>query len=787
MKRKFLSLIFALCLVFAGIFAFSSCGDDTSTGSQNPPSAPKGEKEHAEGLTYTLSDDGTYYIVSGVRWVTDEDIVIPNLYNGLPVKEIVQDNYSNIKVQIPPLGALIYVFSTPITTSNLKSITIPDSVTKIGDCAFSGCTSLTSVNIPDGVTEIGEEAFARCEALTSINIPQSVTKIGDYAFYYCKSLTSVNIPDGVTEIGEGAFASCEDLTSINIPQSVTKIGDYAFYYCKSLTSVNIPDGVTEIGEGAFASCEALTSINIPQSVTKIGENVFYKCKNLKFNVYNNAKYLGNATNPYLILVKATDASIISCEIHEDTKFIHSRAFSELQSTGTANGSTLISFLPSCKNLISIKIPKNIIFIGEYAFSRCSGLTNIFVEDGNTVYHSVDNCIIQTETKTLIAGCKNSIIPTDGSVTSIDNYTFSYCSELTNITIQNNITLIGDYVFENCSGLTEITIPDSVTSIGEGAFSGCEGLTSITIPDSVTEIGNYAFEDCTSLTSIEIPDSVTEISNSAFMDCRSLTSITIPDSVTSIGHYAFKKCTSLTSIIIPDSVTSIGAYAFYICRRLTSIEIPDSVTSIGNSAFEDCTSLQYNIHDNAKYLGNDSNPYVVLIGVADTSITSCEIHQDTKVIAGSAFRNCSSLTSVYITDIAKWCEISFYDNYSNPLYYAKNLYLNGELVTDLVIPDGVTEISNYAFYRCTSLTSIEIPDSVTSIGDYAFKGCTSLTSVTIGNGVTSIGGLAFYNCTSLTSITFESTMEQWEAITKGFGWNYNTGNSTIHCTDGDITI
>ena len=192
------------------------------------------------------------------------------------------------------------------------------------------------------------------------------------------------------------------------------------------------------------------------------------------------------------------------------------------------------------------------------------------------------------------------------------------------------------------------------------------------------------------------------------------------SVTSIGDDAFNYCTGLTSIEIPNGVTSIGDAAFSDCRGLTSVTIPNSVTSIGNSAFFECFSL-----------------------------TSVTIPNSVTDIGSWAFDSCSGLTKVNITDIAAWCNIAFSDISSNPLYYAKHLYVNDVEVTNLVIPNSVTSIEDDTFFGCVSLTSVTIPNSVTSIGEYAFYNCSGLTSVTIGNSVTSIGSSAFSGCSGLT--------------------------------------
>ena len=361
---------------------------------------------------------------------------------------------------------------TDCSTSISGAYTIPSTlggypVTSIGDSSFDGCTGLTSVTIPDSVTIIGSSAFMGCTGLSSITIPDSVTSIGFFAFSGCIGLTSITIPDSVGIIAGPVFENCTGLISITIgsgAQGMYGIWGRAFRGCNALKEINIsqsnpyyssengivynkdktelkqypsgkeqalytiPDSVTSIGSSAFEDCIGLTSITIPDSVTSIGNYAFRGCTGLT-----------------------------GITIPDSVTSIGSSAFS------------------GCTGLTSITIPDGVTSIEAYAFRGCTSLTSITVSSGNTVYHSADNCMIETETRTLISGCKSSIIPTDGSVTSI-----------------------GSSAFEGCTGLTSITIPDSVTSIGDSAFRGCTGLTSVTIPDSVTSIGSYAFKDCNEL-------------------------------------------------------------------------------------------------------------------------------------------------------------------------------------------------------------------------------------------------------------------------------------------------
>ena len=324
------------------------------------------------------------------------------------------------------------------------------------------------------------------------------------------------------------------------------------------------------------------------------------------------------------------------------------------------------------------------------------------------------------------------------MTSIGNSTFYGCSGLTGVTIPNSVTSIGNQAFSRCSGLTSVTIGNGVTNIYYDAFKNCSGLTRVdisdlsawckikfgnfsanplyyaknlylnnelvtdlVIPNDVTSIGTSVFSGYSKLTRVIIPDIVTSIGGQAFYECSGLTNVTIGNGVTSVGNQAFYNCSSLTSVNIPDSVTSIGRSAFSICNGLTSVTIGNSVTTIGNNAFDRCSKL-----------------------------TSIAIPNSVTSIGNYAFDICKSLRRVDISDLSAWCKIKFSNFSANPLYFAKKLYLNNVLVTNLVIPDSVTSIRDYAFEYCSGLTSVTIPNSVTSIGYDAFKECERLTSVTI---------------------------------------------------------
>ena len=550
------------------------------------------------------------------------------------------------------------------------------------------------------------------------------------------------------------IGTCTD-TNIVIPSIspygdiVTGIGsDYyvcGFANCYDIASIVIPNSVTSIGKGAFSNCSNLTGIIIPNSIVSIDEEAFYDCYNLAYNEYDNAYYLGNDTNPYVVLVKAKDTSITSCEISGETNVIYYEAFrgcSSLASITVPDGVKSIgsSVFLDCSNLTSITLP----FIGASANDKTGGGIGYKSHFGYIFgYNSWQNTYHDTRT------CQYN----EGS--RFYNYNIPY--SLQTVVISGKDT-IDPMVFRNCNYLENITLSGGTTDIGYDAFYGCLSLENITIPDSVTCINGSAFENCSSLKSITIPDSVTYIGANVFMGCSSLESISLPFVGKSINatdrdadfgsifgasttttyspslHYHYRTYVSnggyyvYWTYQIPYSLKhvvitgggSIGELAFYNCDSLESVTITQGVTSIGSFAFDNCKSLT-NI-------------------VVPNSVTS---------IGLSAFSGCTSLTSVTVPFVGATKE-STENTHFGYIFGGSNVYVPESIKT--VVITGGEFISDSAFSDCSSLTSVVIPDSVTSIGASAFYNCSGLTSAVIPDSVTYIGVSAFEKCTNLTSIT-----------------------------------
>ena len=542
------------------------------------------------------------------------------------------------------------------------------------------------------VVSIGKDAFKQSYNLYSVTIPNSVIVIEEGAFYGCPYLNSVIIPNSLIEIGDEAFYNCAFLHSIDLPNSVVSIGSSAFYGCKSLSSVTIPNSVASIGYMTFSGCTEMRTVIIGEGVTNIGYRAFSDCNNLR-NVFCMSE---NVPSKYFSF---DSHCVASATLHVPELSVDSYT-SSWGEFGT---------------IVAISSSDEQVEIGGIKYKLAVNTKQATVIAKNDDGYSGEITIPES------VEYKGS----DYSVTTIADNAFCYCSDLTSVAIPNSVTYIGDYAFSS-SGLKSVTIPNSITNIGRETFAYCTNLTSVSIPNGVTSIGFQAFRGCESLASFAIPNSVTHIGSWALGDCKAITSIIIPKSVTSLGYGAISACPNLTEIrvdegntkydsqencnaiietssntlisgcqttVIPNSVTSIGYAAFSKCHNLTSITIPEGVTRIDMVAFGNCMNLN--------------------CVVIPSSVVS---------IGAQAFSGCR--VSVHISDIAAWCNIIF-DASARPFLY--DLYLNGEVVKDLVIPAGVTSIGCSSFWGA-NLTSVTIPNSVTSIGSWSFHDCTSLTDV-----------------------------------------------------------
>ena len=613
--------------------------------------------------------------------------------------------------------------------NNLKTFSIPYGITTIEDGTFFCCTNMQTITIPETVTSIGQSAFEGCNNLKSISIPNSVTSIGNKAFYECKKLENIIIPDGVTFIRYDTFNGCESLEWVSLPESVYYIDQFAFKNCSSLKSIIIPSAVTKIAIAAFLHCDALTTVYYGgteegwSTISIEGNNgclngvrkyYFSQTEPEKDgyfwhfdtdgvtpvswgnepNYSYGLEYLRNDDNASYIVVGMGDCIDKDLIIPSTYKGLPVNAIGE----NAFNGNTDITY---------VLIDRAVTSIGQGAFNLCSSLINVYYNGTKEEWETLCSSIGVSNDYLIDAKVYyfSETQPEEGFFWHFDTdgktpiswgveSDYSVGLKYSLNTDEKGYTVVGIGYCED----TDLVIPATyrglpVTAIGSNAFESVRSFKSVSIPASVTTIGEKAFAHCG-------VTSVTFATNSQ---------------LTTVDRYAFFSSSSLQSIALPDGVTTIGVAAFNGCNNITSISIPDSITTIENRAL-DFNSSAFTVYNNAKYLGNSTNPYLVLVKATDTSITTCNIHTDAKLI------------------------------------YA------------------------FAFTDCTLLTSVTIPDSVTIIGNSVFYKCDALESLIIGSGVTSIGdGIIYYESfdAKLKSVYYGGSAEEWNTIAIG---KYN-GNLT----------
>ncbi len=766
--------------------------------------APSALAETFDGFTYAVGDGGI--TITGYENEAAASLDIPAYIDGTPVTAIGPKAFSGQKSLVSvklPYGVTSVGEAAFSECSALKDINL-SAVQTIGSRAFYNCRAIESVDL-SGVVSIGREAFRHCAGLNgTLVLPATLAAISDWAFAECVKIDALQIPESVRTIGANAFSRCFEIGELVLPEGVESIGNSAFFYCVGLTSVTLPSTLKSSGENAFEDCNYIeavnisdisayinisfqslesnpvyhsgtllldgapvTSANIPEGAASVKGNLFVNCKSLKsVNIPESVTSIGGS-------------AFYGCS---------SLAELELPERLTAIGGSAFAY---CSSLTSVRLAETVRTVGSDAYQGCYGLESVYI-DSMDAYQSISfgndraNPMYYARSLLLKGGPVTQYKIPEGT-TEIKDRAFYNWTALESVVIPSTVTSIGEAAFYGCTSLKELTLPDGLRTIGAEAFCGCSGMKKINLPESVESIGGSAFASCYGLERVDITDlgvflnyafadcganpmncakdlylngePVTEVTadgdsigDFAFYNWRTLKKVVISESVASIGEAAFYCCDGLTELELPQGLKSVGDFAFAGCSGLTEISLPRGISKLAPSAFAFCSSLtSAELPDGLETIGE-----AAFLGCS--SLGSIELPSGVTLIDLAAFSGCTGIKEVRISDLEAFMNISFGDRYnygtsvSNPLFYAQRLILDGEPLSEITVPDGVTEIKDYVFFGWKGLKSVKLHDGITRIGSYAFYNCSNLTDIALPPSVTEIRVRAFYGCSGLKEIT-----------------------------------
>ena len=519
------------------------------------------------GLQYYVYEGNV--VITGYKGVT-KDLLIPAKIGGKKV---------------------VAIENVAFFDHNFESVSIPDTVTEIGSCAFGGCDKLTKITVDSNNKYFSNDdngvLFNKDKSVViqypggnknkNYTIPDSVRTINEYSFAYSRYLEEIVIPDSVIEILPNSFVLSYELKKINIPGTVDMLGEEAFQMCDKLKDITIENGVRVLGFKSFDGCTSLENINLPDSVQLLDGCVFAGCARLKNITFGSG------------LKEIGYASFSDCDSLETVLLPDGLITVKHYAFQWCDGLKYVNFPDSvkevsdcafsnCTNLESVKFGKSVEVIGRDVFNGCNKLVEVYVHPENKAYYSDYNSVLYNKEITdLIFYPTNStetLYEIPETVKKIGNHAFAYCNNLVNVIVPESVEFIEEFAFRKCTNLKSIVLPDSLITLSENAFYGCTGLEYVKTGNGVSKIGNSTFCGCTGLKNIDFGNSITVIDESAFYSCESLKEIMLPYSLTEIRCGAFSMCTSIKSVHLPSGVTIIEPGAFDSCFDLENFTVDE---------------------------------------------------------------------------------------------------------------------------------------------------------------------------------------------------------------------
>lgn len=701
-----------------------------------------GEKRASIKLDLTYDQDKNTYTVTKVVAVTDNKVIIPASYSGIPITKIGAGTFKNCVW--------------------LENIIIPDSIETIENGAFEGCTGLAEIIIPESVTSIGTYAFGNCTGLSHIEFPAARINVGTNAFSGCTGIEAVTVPDvaawlelsfansganplnGIGRLYIGSFPVSE----LVIPEGVEKIGKYQFIGAAWLKSLSVPASLKDIETDAFSNCNSLKRVRIADLAAYCGISVSGRsCGPLS---YAEELYIGDSKKPVDELVIPSGVKKINSCVFSDFC-----GFGQLTIPGSVTEIDRLAFFGCC-GLKEIVFSDGLKRIGNNAFSSCDALSDIHIPDIGS-FSSIDfefNPLSLAENLFINGRLVTELVIPDGTKV-IGQNAFKDFSPIKKVKIPDSVTSIGDSAFEGLRQLESIELPKNIEYIGSRAFAGCEKLKTITIPSSVKKMGLGVLYGCAGLESISIPFVGLEADGNQNESFANLFAehIIVPNPLNkvenipeklksviitggkSIGYSAFCGCKDIISISLPATLTEIEGKAFYKCESLRYIDFESDLTNISADAFEETAFYNdiSNWENGALYMGG------TLITVDPESVSGTyRIKSGTGFIAAGAFESCVRLKQIIIPD--------------SVVFIGNSAFSNCTELVSINIPDGIENIEYKTFYGCKSLTDLIIPLSVKKIMDFAFSGCAGFKNIIIPDTVESIGYGILKDCNGLESLT-----------------------------------